>query len=119
MNHEQAGAVYVQTNDADDNEVVAYRRSGDGALHPLGSYGTGRRAPRPGAREPRTTGARPSRRPHSSRWGLRSRTGGRSRRGHWRSYKLPIESIAFEVSAADLPPHAAVGEEQRAAARTH
>src|SRR5438128_1245255 len=43
MNHEQAGAVYVQTNDADDNEVVAYRRSGDGALHPLGSYSTGGR----------------------------------------------------------------------------
>jgi len=43
MKNEQAGAVYVQTNDADGNEVVAYRRSGDGALHPLGSFGTGGR----------------------------------------------------------------------------
>ena len=41
--NEQAGAVYVQTNDAEGNEVVAYRRSGDGALHPLGRYGTGGR----------------------------------------------------------------------------
>jgi hypothetical protein len=41
--NDQAGAVYVQTNDADDNEVVAYRRSGDGALHPLGSYSAGGR----------------------------------------------------------------------------
>jgi 6-phosphogluconolactonase len=41
--NEQAGAVYVQTNDADGNEVVAYRRSTDGALHPLGSFGTGGR----------------------------------------------------------------------------
>jgi 6-phosphogluconolactonase len=41
--NDQAGAVYVQTNDADENEVVAYNRSGDGALHPLGSYGTGGR----------------------------------------------------------------------------
>lgn len=43
MKNEQAGAVYVQTNDAAENEVVAYRRSGDGALHPLGRYGTGGR----------------------------------------------------------------------------
>src|SRR5919198_6247521 len=43
MNHEQAGAVYVQTNDAEGNEVVAYRRSGDGALQRLGSFGTGGR----------------------------------------------------------------------------
>jgi 6-phosphogluconolactonase len=41
--NDQAGAVYVQTNDAHENEVVAYNRSGDGALHPLGSYGTGGR----------------------------------------------------------------------------
>jgi 6-phosphogluconolactonase len=41
MKNEQAGAVYVQTNDAENNEVVAYRRSGDGALHPLGRYATG------------------------------------------------------------------------------
>jgi 6-phosphogluconolactonase (cycloisomerase 2 family) len=39
--HMQAGAVYVQTNDADGNEVVSYQRSGDGALAPLGSYSTG------------------------------------------------------------------------------
>ena len=41
--HIQAGAVYVQTNDADDNEVVAYRRAGDGTLRPLGRYSTGGR----------------------------------------------------------------------------
>src|ERR671939_1434236 len=41
--NEQAGAVYVQTNDAAANEVVPYRRSGDGALEPLGRYGTGGR----------------------------------------------------------------------------
>ena len=36
-------AVYVQTNDAADNEVVAFRRSDDGALAPLGRYSTGGR----------------------------------------------------------------------------
>jgi 6-phosphogluconolactonase (cycloisomerase 2 family) len=41
--HDSAGAVYVQTNDAGDNRIVAYRRSGDGVLHPLGSYSTGGR----------------------------------------------------------------------------
>jgi 6-phosphogluconolactonase len=41
--NDQAGAVYVQTNDADENKVVAYRRSGDGALEALGSFGTGGR----------------------------------------------------------------------------
>ena len=41
--HMQEGAVYVQTNDASDNRIVAYRRSADGALHPLGSYSTGGR----------------------------------------------------------------------------
>src|SRR5881398_1389894 len=41
--HTQAGAVFVQTNDAADNQIVAYRRSADGALHPLGSYSTGGR----------------------------------------------------------------------------
>ena len=41
--NDQAGAVYVQTNDADDNQIVAYRRSGDGALAPLGTYSTGGR----------------------------------------------------------------------------
>src|SRR5438045_799810 len=39
----QAGAVYVQTNDASDNQIVAYRRAADGALHSLGSYSTGGR----------------------------------------------------------------------------
>src|SRR5919197_877087 len=43
MKNEQAGAVYVQTNDADDKEVVPYRRSADGALQPLGRYATGGR----------------------------------------------------------------------------
>jgi 6-phosphogluconolactonase len=37
------GAVYVQTNAATANEVVAYRRAADGALAPLGSYSTGGR----------------------------------------------------------------------------
>jgi 6-phosphogluconolactonase len=37
------GAVYVQTNDASDNEVVAFRRSDDGALIPLGRQSTGGR----------------------------------------------------------------------------
>ena len=36
-------AVYVQTNDAGDNEAVAFRRSDDGALAPLGRYSTGGR----------------------------------------------------------------------------
>ncbi len=36
-------AVYVQTNDANDNEVVAFRRLEDGALAPLGRFGTGGR----------------------------------------------------------------------------
>src|SRR5919197_6237583 len=43
MKNEQAGAVYVQTNDAEGNEVVPYRRSGDGALQRLGSFGNGGR----------------------------------------------------------------------------
>ena len=34
-------AVYVQTNDAMKNEVVAYRRDGDGSLSKVGSYETG------------------------------------------------------------------------------
>jgi 6-phosphogluconolactonase len=42
-----SGAVYVQTNDATSNEIVAYRRSADGALAPLtrrptGGKGTGK-----------------------------------------------------------------------------
>jgi 6-phosphogluconolactonase len=36
-------AVYLQTNDAEKNEVVAFRRQGDGKLSPLGSYATGGR----------------------------------------------------------------------------
>lgn len=36
-------AVYVQTNDAERNEVVAFRRGEDGALSPLGHYATGGR----------------------------------------------------------------------------
>jgi 6-phosphogluconolactonase len=36
-------AVYVQTNDAEKNEVVAFRRETDGKLSPLGSYATGGR----------------------------------------------------------------------------
>ena len=33
--------VYVQTNDAERNEVIAFDRSGDGRLSPLGTYETG------------------------------------------------------------------------------
>jgi 6-phosphogluconolactonase len=36
-------AVYLQTNDAEKNEVVAFRRAADGKLSPLGSYATGGR----------------------------------------------------------------------------
>jgi 6-phosphogluconolactonase len=36
-------AVYVQTNDAQKNEVVAYRRDGEGSLSKLGSFETGGR----------------------------------------------------------------------------
>jgi 6-phosphogluconolactonase len=35
--------VYVQTNDASENEVVAFDRSADGTLEPLGRYATGGR----------------------------------------------------------------------------
>jgi 6-phosphogluconolactonase len=41
MNQHQTGFVYVQTNDAQLNEVVVYRRGGDGRLERLGSYLTG------------------------------------------------------------------------------
>ncbi|TML52707.1 MAG: 3-carboxymuconate cyclase, partial [Actinobacteria bacterium] len=37
------GAVYLQTNDAAKNEVVAYERSADGALTYLGTFETGGR----------------------------------------------------------------------------
>jgi 6-phosphogluconolactonase len=36
-------AVYVQTNDATDNEVIAFSRTQDGALAPMGRYSTGGR----------------------------------------------------------------------------
>jgi len=36
-------AVYVQTNDATANEVIAFSRAGDGALAPLGPYSAGGR----------------------------------------------------------------------------
>src|SRR5215475_11629899 len=36
-------AVYVQTNDAAGNEVIAFSRAEDGALAPLGGYSTGGR----------------------------------------------------------------------------
>jgi len=36
-------AVYVQTNDATENEVVAFARGDDGRLAPLGRFGTGGR----------------------------------------------------------------------------
>jgi 6-phosphogluconolactonase len=38
-----SSAVYVQTNDATANEVIAFSRAGDGALSPLGRYSTGGR----------------------------------------------------------------------------
>jgi 6-phosphogluconolactonase len=36
-------AVYLQTNDVEKNEVVAFRRDADGTLAPLGTYATGGR----------------------------------------------------------------------------
>jgi len=41
MNQQSDGFVYVQTNDSDMNEVIVYRRGGDGSLARLGSYLTG------------------------------------------------------------------------------
>src|SRR5262245_66299227 len=38
-----SSAVYVQTNDATDNEVIAFTRADDGALAPLGRCSTGGR----------------------------------------------------------------------------
>src|SRR5690349_23304273 len=38
-----SAAVYVQTNDAAANEVIAFSRTGDGALAPLGRCSTGGR----------------------------------------------------------------------------
>ena len=37
------GAVYAQTNDAEGNEVIAFRRDDDGSLAALGRYATGGR----------------------------------------------------------------------------
>src|SRR3989442_6283017 len=39
--NEQHGFVYVQTNDADNNEVVVFGRNSNGKLERLGSYLTG------------------------------------------------------------------------------
>ena len=36
-------AVYVQTNEADGNQVIAFRREPDGSLSELGAYATGGR----------------------------------------------------------------------------
>jgi 6-phosphogluconolactonase len=38
-----AGAVYVQTNDAGDNQVLAFGRADDGSLDTIGAYSTGGR----------------------------------------------------------------------------
>ena len=43
MNDMTTGAVYVQTNDADRNEVLAFGRNADGSLDSIGSYPTGGR----------------------------------------------------------------------------
>jgi 6-phosphogluconolactonase len=40
MNDATTGAVYVQTNDAADNRVLAFGRAGDGSLDTIGSYST-------------------------------------------------------------------------------
>src|SRR4051812_13367187 len=41
MNKQHTGYVYVQTNDAEVNEVVVYRHGRDGRLDRLGGYLTG------------------------------------------------------------------------------
>ena len=33
--------IYVQTNDADRNEIVAFDRAPDGAIEPIGRFDTG------------------------------------------------------------------------------
>ena len=43
QNGEAAAAVFVQTNDATENEVVAFERGSDGGLAPLGRFATGGR----------------------------------------------------------------------------
>src|SRR3954447_25325962 len=42
-NGNAAPAVYVQTNDATQNEVLAFERRGDGGLAPRGQFATGGR----------------------------------------------------------------------------
>jgi 6-phosphogluconolactonase len=41
MNEQQRGFVYVQTNDADNNEVAVFLRGGEGTLERLAAYSTG------------------------------------------------------------------------------
>jgi len=41
MSHSHPGAVFVQTNEAESNSVVAFRRDPDGTLSRLGSHPTG------------------------------------------------------------------------------
>ena len=43
MSDMTTGAVYVQTNDADRNDVLAFGRNADGSLDSIGSYATGGR----------------------------------------------------------------------------
>jgi 6-phosphogluconolactonase len=43
MQNDTQGAVYLQTNDADKNEIVAYGRGADGSLARIGDYETGGR----------------------------------------------------------------------------
>src|SRR5207237_8678979 len=43
QNGTQHGAVYLQTNDAGKNEIVAYDRAPDGSLTYVGAYETGGR----------------------------------------------------------------------------
>jgi len=39
----QSAAVYVQTNNATENEVIVFGRADDGALAPVGRYSAGGR----------------------------------------------------------------------------
>jgi len=43
MQNDTQGAVYLQTNDAEKNEIVAYARAADGSLSYVGAYETGGR----------------------------------------------------------------------------
>src|SRR6266516_2820946 len=51
-------AVYVQTNDSTENEVIAFSRADDGALAPLGRYATGGRGT--GKRHLASAGSKPT-----------------------------------------------------------